>query len=744
MAAHASANLKKRVLILMGFLAVIFLLLILRLFNVMIIDGPRLESMALKQQTRRSAIQAQRGRILDSNGTVLAQSGTSYRVLTNPQTLTGDDADAERVRVSILVSDILGLNYDDVYQKVSRVEKQQLVLKRQVSSEVVDQIIALNFSSGIISFATDMTRKYSNGNLFAQLIGFTGIDGEGQTGIEASLDRYLAGSNGRIVSPKDARGNPLAYGEEEYIAPTQGYDVTLTCDVAVQGYLETALAECMSVNNAKTVSGIVMEPSTGRILATGANPTFNLNTPDRSDVTSLMAMSRNRAVTDTFEAGSLFKIVTLAAALDSGKVNMESTFDCKGSLTFRNETIRCWKRGGHGRQTLAEACQHSCDCAFMQMALDMGVDTFYDYIYAFGFGAETGSGIPGEDSGDVTHRKYVRDTDLARIGFGQGITATSLQLLNAAAAAVNGGILMQPYIIDSVVSNDEDGATPIIEDNEPKELRRVIRSETSEKVRTLLQSVVDKGDGSNARMQGFTVGGKPGTARKFDENGTASSTLIIASFVGFVPADNPRLICMITVDEPRVPVIYGSTVVAPFVQRMFSNLVQYYSMMPNLETAMETVPSVVGETAERAAEILRSAGFAAPIFTASEAEATVLTQVPSGNTEAPRGSRVVIYTSMTTYSDEDTVKDLVRVPNLINKRRQDAYDALDKLRLILKYDEAACLGKIISQSVEPDTLVPPGTEIYVAFDTAPPTPSPTPEPTPTPEGTGGETVPTSG
>lgn len=734
--AAPAPKLKKRLLILLGFAAILFLLLIFRLFQVQIIDGPRLEGMALKQQTRQSAIQAQRGRILDANGTVLAQSGTSYRVLVNPQILDGEDEEPERVRVSILVSDILDLNYDDVYAKVSRTDKQQLVLKRQVSSEVVDQIIALQLNSGIISFSTDMTRKYSNGKLFAQLIGFTGIDGEGQTGIEASLDKYLAGVNGRIVTPKDARGNPLAYGEEEYIAPTNGYDVTLTVDTAVQGYLETALAECMSVNNAKAITGIILDPSTGRILATGSNPTFDLNNPDRSDVTSLMAMSRNRSVTDTFEPGSIFKIVTLAAALDSGAVTMDSTFECSGSLTFRTETIRCWKKGGHGHQTLAEACQNSCNCAFMQMALAMGVDTFYDYIYAFGFGTTTESGIPGEDTGDVIHRKYIRDTDLARIGFGQSITTTPLQMLSAAAAAVNGGILMQPYVIDSITSTDDDGTTVIIEHNEPTQLRRVIKSDTSEKVRQILQSVVDKGSGSNAQIAGYTVGGKTGTAQKYDENGKVSSTLLIASFIGFVPADDPQLICLIMVDEPRVPVIYGSTVAAPFVQRALANLVQYYGIMPNTEAETVKVPNVVGQTARQASYILERAGFPGAIYTTSEEEALVLTQVPAADTEVPKGTRVVIYTTMTTYSDENTVKDTVKVPNLLKKRRQDAFDALDKLGLVLTYDKTACLGTIQSQSIEEGTEVEPGTEIFVTFDKAPPSATTTPEP----EGSGTPTT----
>ena len=720
--AAPAPKLKKRLLILMGFAAVLFLLLVFRLFQVQIINGPRLEEMALTQQTRRSALEAQRGRILDTNGTVLAQSGNSYRVLVNPQVIDGNEAEAEseRVRISDLVSQILDLSYDEVYSKVARTDRSQLVLKRQVSSDVVDEIISLNLPTGVITFSPDMTRKYSNGTLFAQLIGFTGIDGEGQTGIEASLDEYLAGEDGRLVAPKDAQGNPLPYGEEEYIAPINGYDVTLTADTAAQGYLETALAECMSVNNAKTVTGIVMDPSTGEILATATNPTFDLNNPDRSDVTTLMAMSRNRSVTDTFEPGSIFKIITLAAALDSGTVTMDSTFECDGSLTFRTERIRCW--GNHGHQTLAEACENSCNCAFMQMALDMGVDTFYDYIYAFGFGVSTESGIPGEDTGEVIHRKYVRETDLARIGFGQSITTTPLQMLAAASAAINGGMLMQPYVIKSISTTDaETGVTTYLEQNEPVQLRRVIKPETSAQVRQLLQSVVENGSGSNAQIPGYTVGGKTGTAQKYDENGNVSSTLLIASFIGFVPADDPQLICLILVDEPSVPVIYGSTVAAPFVQRALANLVQYYSIRPNTEENLELVevPNVVGETAERASYLLERAGFPEAIYTESEEQALVTAQVPEAGTEVVEGTRVVIYTTMTTYSDEDTPQDLVEVPNLINDRRQDAFDKLDRLGLVLVYDKSACLGRIKTQSIEEGTRVPPGTEITVTFDSTP-------------------------
>ena len=519
MAATPSPKIKQNLIILLIIMALIFLALVLRLFQVEILKGDEYAARAARQQTRNTALNAQRGRIMDRNGIVLAQSGTSYRVLVNPQVI----AESERVRISIEVSDVLGLDYDYVYERVCRVEKQQIVLKRQVESGVVDQLTALQLGRGI-SFSADMKRYYPMGNLFSQLIGFTGTDGEGQTGIEASYDEYLAGKNGRLVTEVDRNNHALSYGEEEYIAPIDGYDMTLTTDSVAESYVETAVAECYSVNKAKQVTALLMNPKTGEILSSTTYPTFDLNAPPRSDVASLLEMSRNRSVSETYEPGSIFKIITLAAALDSGAVTMEDTFSCKGYEQYGFEKIRCWKTTGHGTQTLAEAVQNSCNCAFMQMGQKMGVNTLYDYIYAFGFGASTECGIPGEDEGSIIHRKYIRDADLARVSFGQSITVTPVQMLNAACAAINGGVLMQPYVVSSITATDGTD----IKGNEPTELRRVISADTSAKVRQLLQGVVEKGSGTAAQVQNYTVGGKTGTAQKYDENGKVSSTLLIA------------------------------------------------------------------------------------------------------------------------------------------------------------------------------------------------------------------------
>ncbi len=707
-------KLKKKLVLLMAFGGLLLLVLALRLAQVMLVEGPELQSKAKSQWTRRSSLTAQRGRIMDRNGLVLAQSGTAYRVLANPQSIATDD----RVRIATEVSDILGLDYDYVLERISDTDRQQVQLKRQVESSVIDQLEALQLGDGI-SYTTDTKRYYPFGQLFTQLIGFTGIDSEGQTGIEAEYNTYLAGEDGLLVTEVDRKNQPLSYGTEQYIEPTDGYDITLTVDSVTQSYLEKYVEECYETNNASSVTGLIMDPNTGEILAMTSYPSFDLNDPPRDEVTELMSMSKNRAVTDTFEPGSIFKVITLAAALDSGATSLDSTYYCSGFKTFRLEKIHCWKTSGHGTQTLTEAVENSCNCAFMDIAAAMGVDTFYDYIYAFGFNEKTECGVPSEDTGEVIHRKYIRDTDLARISFGQSITCTAIQMANAFCAAINGGVLMQPYVIDSIT--DTDGT--VIQQNEPTILRRVISSSTSATVRQILQSVVDNGSGRNAQVVNYTVGGKTGTAQKYDDDGTASRTRLIASFIGFIPVDDPQLVCLIVVDEPQVPAVYGSTIAAPWVQKTFADLVQYYGIMPDTTTKTVTVPDVTGMTGDEAVTELAKYGLEASVID-SEKDAIVTVQLPAADEVVAKGTIVVLYTTMTTFSDEDVYKELVTVPNLVQRRRQDAFDKLAELGLYLSFDKTQCTGQIISQSIAEGEQVEPGTTIYVEF----PTPSPTPEP----------------
>jgi len=438
-----------------------------------------------------------------------------------------------------------------------------------------------------------------------------------------------------------------------------------------------------------------------------------------------MSMSRVRIVTDTYEAGTMFDMITTAAAIDSGATTIDSNFDCDGSRTFRLEKVRCWNTNGHGDQTLAEALGNSCNIAMMDIAAATGVDQLYDYIYAFGFNESTECGIPSEDTGEVIHRKYIRSSDLAYLSFGQTITTTGIQMANAFCAMINGGVLMQPYVVDNIT--DTDGK--VLVKNEPTILRRVISSQSSATMRNLLQSVVENGNGSNAQVLNYTVAGVTGVSRKFEEDGvTASRTRVVATFCGCIPATDPQLVCMLMIDEPQVPVMEASNLAGYWAQKIFSDLVQYYGILPDTTSKTRTVPNVVGMTGKDAVYELTKAGLPAYIVPGEET-ALVLSQFPAAEAVVASGTSVILYTSMTTFNDEGEYKAQATVPKLIGKRRQDAFVTLTKLGLYLSFDKAQCTGQIDTQSEPEGALVDPGTTIYVTF----PTPEPTEEAEATPE-----------
>ena len=718
-------KIKQKLVLLMVFAGLLILLLALRLTQVMIIQGPELKAKAEVQWTRRQNLAAQRGKILDRNGLVLAQSGTAYRVLANPPSIAADD----RVRIATEVSEVLGLNYDYVMERISPDPetgklRMQVQLKRQVESSVIDQLEALQLGNGI-SYTTDMKRYYPFGQLFTQLIGFTGIETEGQTGLEAEYNTYLAGTAGRLVIEVDRKNNPLSYSDPDYLAPTEGYDMKLTTDSVTQSYLEKYLKQCYELNRANSVSGMIMDPNTGEVLAIGTYPSFDLNTPPRDMVTELMAMSRARIVTDTNEAGSMFDAITAASAIDAGAATQDSQYKCEGFKVFRLERVACWNTKGHKTETLAEALGNSCNLAMADLALATGIDKFYDYIYSFGFGTETNVGIPSEDTGEVAHRKYIRESDISRIAFGENITTTAIQMVNAFCAIVNGGTLMQPYVVDSITATD---GTVIVK-NDPTIIRRVISASASATMRALLQSVATKGNGSNAQVINHTVGGITGVSRKFEEDGTTPSRMkLVASYIGFLPVNNPQLVCYVAIDEPQVPYMEASSSAGYWVGRILNDLVQYYGILPDgPATKTSTVPDITGMTARDAVYTLKQSGFSA-YAVPSEDAATVVAQYPAGKTEAPSGSIVILYTTMTMPNDDQLYKPQVEVPNLIDRRRQDAFDALARLGLVLSFDKTACTGQIDSQSVPAGDKVDPGSVIYVTFLT--PMPSITPSPAP--------------
>ena len=698
-----------------AFAVLLLVALLVNLYYVSIVKGPEYARMAQRQWQSSLSLKAERGRILDRNGNVLAESYTTYQVCVNPQAITED---ADRERIANILSTLLNVNYESIISKMTKLNPrdgkpyQQVKIKDQVESSVIAQLVTFQ-ENRAISYYSDVKRNYPEGNLFGQLLGFTNVDGDGQTGVELSYNTILSGVDGRQIAETDRDGNEIPGGESSYIAPIAGATIQLTVDTGIEGFLQNALEEAARTNLAKYAYGIVMSPKTGEVYAISSYPTIDPNNPPRADAETLLDLSRQRMVTETYEPGSVFKIVTLAAALDSGAVNDSTSFKCNGYLNVLGQKIKCWRTKGHGSETLAQAVQNSCNPAFMSMALKMGTDKFYEYIYAFGMNDKTGVGIGGETTGTVTHRKYIRDTDLARIGFGQSISCTGMQMVMAVCAAINGGELLKPYYVQDVTASTGD----VLEHNEREVVRTVITPGTSAQIRRYLTGVVDSGSGKNAAIPGYSVGGKTGTSQKYDENGNVSSTLLVASFVGFVPANDPEYLCMIIVDEPQVPVVYGSTVAAPYVQQVLRNVLTYYSVPTDRRETAVSVPDVRGMTVEQAVAALKTAGLDAT-YMETERAAAVQRQSPAPGNMVVRGSPVILYTAWTTFQAEDEEVEMTKVPKLEGKNRINAMDALTKAGLIMDYDRSNSAGTVIMAQYPEGTEVPKGTTVHVEFSGA--------------------------
>lgn len=726
-----AVSFKRRMPWLLLILAGLFSILIARSFYLQVIDRKHLLELAQTQWRRTTVLTATRGEIVDCNGKELAQNLVVYRIVAWPQSVGAGDKE----RVASELARILDVDHKKLYEKLQSPTVREYVVKRQVDKSVADEVSALKLSG--VGVLQDTKRYYPYGTMLSQTIGFTTIDGIGQSGLELSLDKYLTGRNGSYITETDNKGAILSDSVINRIEALNGHKLRLTIDTFFQSSLENALEEAVKINNAQNAQGIILDVDTGAIKAISTKPDFDLNSPPRSDMEALSSLSKNRVVTDVYEPGSTFKILTLAAALDSGSTALSSSFHCGGGYFVNGERIKCWRHAGHGSQDLTKATENSCNVCFMQLALGMGKETFYDYLYAFGLGQSTGSGLPGESSGIVTHQKYIKDNDLARIGFGQSIAVTPIQLASAVAAAVNGGELHTPYIVDEIVASD---GTVVFKANTAP-VRRVISEETSANVRRILQSVVDNGTGRNAKIEGYAVGGKTGTAQKYDKYGQVSSGSYICSFIGFAPADDPKYLCLILVDEPKVGSIFGSTVAAPFVRRVLSDILQYAGIPKNdINTSTSVIPNVTGMSTSEASEKLSEHGLLG-IF---ECDGTVTMQVPAAGQSVPYGSSVLLYTGQEGINTDTDEPFYVSVPNLIGMTPLAAYDALKKVGLTMDPDPVDPFGVVVAQGVYAYESAPYGSSVKVYFGAAPtnsptpaaaPTETPTPTETPAPEDT---------
>lgn len=617
----------------------LFMALTSRLFYLQCIAAEDLQRRAQAQWTSESTIRPTRGMILDRNGAVLAQSATAYAVCASPRQI----ADAEKF--AKIIAPILDMEASEIQKKVSDTSKGGVTIKRQVSREVAQQLrtmfaehqSAKSSALNGLYLEEESKRYYPMGAFASQLIGLTTIDGVGQAGLESALDRYLSGKNGRILEEIDGKGRELSYGASEYIAAIDGGSVTLTIDASIQSFCEQAAREAISVNNAKSVRILAMNPQTGEILAMVNKPDYDLNDPPRENVEELTELMRNRLLTDAYEPGSTFKILTAAAALDSGLVSVSEGFYCSGATYVDGSRVRCWGNP-HGAETFAQALQNSCNPVFVEMGLRLGVERFYDYLEAFGIGRQTGVDIPGEANGIVISESAVKRVDLARIGFGQSIAVTPIQLLTAACSVINGGRLLQPYVVKEIT----DGNGEVIERGSTVVRSNPISEETSATMRWLLEEVVENGGGKNARVTGYRIGGKTGTAQVYVD-GVVSSETHIGSFLGFAPADDPQIALLVIVDEADVAVDFGSQTAAPFARDILEKSLVYLGVAPELdETPMPqtTVPDVTGLSVDEAQKAIRTAGLDCVLDGSGE---KIVGQMPVSGTQISKGSLVMLY-----------------------------------------------------------------------------------------------------
>ena len=556
-------------------IAFIFCIIFARFFYIQVVWGRELVLRATDQWNREIPVIAERGLITDRNGKLLAGNRPTYSVFVRPNAVENKEYAAT------VLSGVLGVDAAELLEKLSSNKVSEITVARQTEKQDIEKLVSYGLSG--VYYAGDNTRVYTYGEVLCQVMGFTSSDGSGVTGLEKYYNSVLSGQNGEIMYTTDIVGVETEDSTIVYRQATGGDGIRLTIDVDIQLSVEDALRSVYSSSGAKSVSCIVLDPQDFGVLAMANYPSYDLNDVPREDTDLLNELSRNCLVSDIYEPGSTFKIITAAADIEeylSGNPNAFSTsyiFNSSRTRTVGGTTIKCWSdhaNGKHTAQTLAQALNNSCNPCFTDIALALGTDTFYEYLTAFGLGNVTGIDFSGEALGMLVPQSLVRDCDLARIGFGQTVAVTGLQLACAAAAAVNGGNYYTPHLLKSIVSSD--GST--VEEYQPVLKQRVISEKASRILSEMLEGVVSDGSGKKAYIEGYKVGGKTGTAQKY-EDGHIAPGKYVSSFVGFFPSDNPQYLALVIVDEPQ-GAYYGSTVAAPVAHEVFSDIIKIKNIQP--------------------------------------------------------------------------------------------------------------------------------------------------------------------
>ncbi|MBS5856463.1 MAG: stage V sporulation protein D [Firmicutes bacterium] len=530
---------------------------------------------AIDQWTREIPVIAERGAITDRNGELLAGNATKFSVFARSNAVTDAEDAAQKLSAA------LNIPYETVLKKLTGKRASEVTVAKKTDKKAVEKLAELSLNG--VYFSRDNDRTYPKSDFLSQVIGFTSSDNTGAAGIEKYYDSYLRGKDGEILYETDLVGLRLNGAAAAYKPAENGYNLRLTIDAGIQTAAETALGRVAQQYSPKSAECIVLDPDTFEILAMACTPSYDLNNVPRDDIPLLNALSRNRIVCDIYEPGSTFKIITSAANLEEWKKGNKAAFSpthvfsSSRTRTVDGTTVKCWSNhanGKHSCQTLADALNNSCNPCFTDMALALGKETFYDYLGAFGFGKTTGLDFGGEASGMLLPETAVRNCDLARIGFGQTVAVSGIQLACAAASCVNGGYYYEPRLVKEIYASDG----YVLQSNTPKLKSRTVSEETSRLLAGMLEGVVEKGSGKKTFIEGYRVGGKTGTAQKY-EDGRIAAGKYVSSFVGFFPANAPKYLALVIIDEPQ-GAYYGSVVAAPCAKEIFSSIIELKNIPP--------------------------------------------------------------------------------------------------------------------------------------------------------------------
>lgn len=682
--AYATLKNKKRVTVMLIIALAGFFAIIARLFYVQIIKGDYYKEKAYLQQTKDRTVKASRGTIYDSNGNKLALSVSTNTLTVAPTNIE----DEQKEQIAKDIAEIIGEEYDTVLAKLNKTVS-LVTIKTNIEKETATKLssyISENDLKGI--YVDESTNRiYPYNNLLSHTLGFTGTDDQGLFGLESYYEEELAGEDGRIVGSIDGGGNETPYEEEEYIEPKNGNDIILTVDATIQQIVEKNLSKAVKENDAVKGACIVMRPKTGEVLAIANYPDFDLNDPftindeelkskwdtlsSKEKNEALNKMWRNTCISDAYEPGSIFKVVTASAAIEENILEMDTAnvFNCSGYFTVSGWKIRCWRYPRtHGSQSLREAIMNSCNPAFMQAGLKIGIDKYVEYMKAYNLYDKTGIDLPGETSGIIHDPDTMTELDLATTSFGQTISITTMQEAVIYSAIANGGKIMKPYIVKEI----RDANGNLIKETTPTVKKQVISEQTASDVLSALYDTVEKGTGKGAKISGYTVAGKTGTG----EEGRGTSMWYMASFAGIAPVNDPEVVVIFSLYDPRGTQGHqGGTVCAPVVGNIIDETLRYLDINPSYtveETNTEEtiVTDVTGKKYSEAKKIFEQAGFNIASDNDIKDDEIIQEQIPKAGASLISGATIRVYT------DTTKTKQTTTVPDVRGKSKKKAISAL--------------------------------------------------------------------